>query len=191
MNPKPPRLRKCYDFLNSGQFLLTGWWTLCYPAQHLYNGIHSLRIHQIVKGNFPFPSPAQLQNCIYGSVPNDNLAKGVKGVLDMHFVGFIFGRGNFPFLIIVWGGSAPCCRPLIAYQQRRARLSTAVRMRRSSWPLTGSAGFAISERYKVPQWEDTYSKGIISAIVLQTQLLFLYNSAYQPLQIAQKRLLQR
>ena len=79
----------------------------------------------------------------------------------------------------------------IAYLQRRARLSTAVLMRRSSWPLTGSAGFAISGRYKVPQWGDTYSKGIISAIVLQTQLLFLYNSAYQPLQIAQKRLLQR
>jgi len=39
----------------------------------------------------------------------------------------------------------------------------------------------------VPQWEDTYSKGIISAIALQTQLLFLYNSAYQPLQIAQKK----
>ena len=31
-----------------------------------------------------------------------------------------------------WGGSTPCCRPLIAYQQRRAGLSTAARMRRSS-----------------------------------------------------------
>ena len=30
------------------------------------------------------------------------------------------------------GGSTPCCRPLIAYQQRRAGLSTAARMRRSS-----------------------------------------------------------
>ena len=29
-------------------------------------------------------------------------------------------------------GSTPCCRPLIACQQRRARLSTAARMRRSS-----------------------------------------------------------
>ena len=36
------------------------------------------------------------------------IAKGVKGVLDMHFVGFIFGHGNSPSLIIVRGGSTPC-----------------------------------------------------------------------------------
>ena len=35
-----------------------------------------------------------------------------KGVLDMHLVGFIFGHGNSPSLIIVRGGSTPCCRPL-------------------------------------------------------------------------------
>ena len=57
-----------------------------------------LLIHQIVKGNLPLPFPAQLQNLIYGGVTNDNLAKGVKGVLDMHFVGFIFGHGNSPSL---------------------------------------------------------------------------------------------
>ena len=56
--------------------------------------LDKLLIHQIVKGNFPFPPPAQLQNYIYGGVTNDNLAKGVKGVLDMHFVGFIFGHGD-------------------------------------------------------------------------------------------------
>ena len=89
--------------------------------------LDKLLIHQIVKGNFPFPPPAQLQNYIYGGVTNDNLAKGVKGVLDIHFVGFIFGHGNSPSLIIVRGGSTPCCRPLIAYQQRRAGLSTAAR----------------------------------------------------------------
>ena len=33
---------------------------------------------------------------------------------------------------IVRGGSTPCCRPLIAYLQRRSGLSTAARMRRSS-----------------------------------------------------------
>ena len=66
------------------------------------------------------------------AVTNDNLAKGVKGVLDMHFVGFIFGHGNSPSLIIVRGGSTPCCRPLIAYQQRRAGLRAAARMRRLS-----------------------------------------------------------
>lgn len=31
VSPNPPRPRKCYDFLNSGQFLLTGWEALCYP----------------------------------------------------------------------------------------------------------------------------------------------------------------
>ena len=94
--------------------------------------LDKLLIHQIVKGDFPFPFPAQLQNFIYGCMANDNLAKGVECVLDMHFVGFIFGHGNSPSLIIVRGGSTPCCRPLIAYQQRRVGLSTAARMRRSS-----------------------------------------------------------
>ena len=30
VNPKPPRLRKCYDFLNFGHFPLTGWEAVCY-----------------------------------------------------------------------------------------------------------------------------------------------------------------
>src|SRR5699024_9633093 len=94
--------------------------------------LDKLLIHQIVKGNFPFPPPAQIDNFIYGCMTNDNLAKGVKGVLDMHLVGFIFGHGNSPSLIIVRGGSTPCCRPLIACLQKRAGLSTAARMRRSS-----------------------------------------------------------
>ena len=89
-------------------------------------------LEAIVNRDFPFPPPAQLQNYIYGSVTNDNLAKGVKGVLDMHFVGFIFGHGNSPSLIIVRGGSIPCCRPLIACLQRRAGLSTAARKMRCS-----------------------------------------------------------
>ena len=94
--------------------------------------LDKLLIHQIVKGNFPFPPPAQIQNFIYGCVTNNNLAKGIECVLDMHFVGFIFGHGNSPSLIIVRGGSTFCCRPLIACLQRRAGLSTAARMRRSS-----------------------------------------------------------
>ncbi len=40
-------------------------------------------IHQIVKGNFPFPPPAQLQNLVYGCVTNDNLAIGIMRVPDM------------------------------------------------------------------------------------------------------------
>ena len=52
---------------------------------------------------------------IYGCVTNDNLAKGIECVLDMHFVGFIFGHGNSPSLIIVRGGSTPCCRPMAVH----------------------------------------------------------------------------
>ena len=59
--------------------------------------LEKLFIHQIVKGDFPFPSPTQLQNLIYGCVTNDNLAKSIECVLDMHFVGFILGHGNSHF----------------------------------------------------------------------------------------------
>ena len=58
----------------------------------LLGKLDKLLIHQIVKGNFPFPPPAQIQNLIYGGVTNDNFAKGVKGVLDMHFVDNSAGR---------------------------------------------------------------------------------------------------
>ena len=59
--------------------------------------LDKLFTHQIIKGNFPFPPPAQLQDFIYGCVTNDYLAKGIECVLDMHLVGFIFGHGNSPF----------------------------------------------------------------------------------------------
>ena len=29
--PQTPAVEKCYDFLNFGQFLLTGWEAVCYP----------------------------------------------------------------------------------------------------------------------------------------------------------------
>ena len=45
--------------------------------------LDKLLIHQIVKGNFPFPPPAQLQNLVYGCVTNDNLAIGIMRVPDM------------------------------------------------------------------------------------------------------------
>ena len=31
VDPKPPRLRKCYDFLNYSHFPLTGWEAVWYP----------------------------------------------------------------------------------------------------------------------------------------------------------------
>ena len=39
--------------------------------------LDKLLIHQIVKENFPFPPPAQLQDFIYGCMANNNLAKGI------------------------------------------------------------------------------------------------------------------
>ena len=44
--------------------------------------LDKLFTHQIIKGNFPFPPPAQLQDFIYGCVTNDYLAKGIECVLD-------------------------------------------------------------------------------------------------------------
>ena len=45
--------------------------------------LDKLFTHQIIKGNFPFPPPAQLQDFIYGCVTNDYLAKGIECVLDI------------------------------------------------------------------------------------------------------------
>mgnify|MGYP005867529065 FL=1 len=39
--------------------------------------LDKLFTHQIIKGNFPFPPPAQLQDFIYGCMANNNLAKGI------------------------------------------------------------------------------------------------------------------
>ena len=61
----------------------------------------------------------------------------------MLLVFFKFGHGKSPFLNNVRGGSTPCCRPLIAYQQRRAGLSTAAQYAPIILPMTGSAGKAI------------------------------------------------
>ncbi|HIS02123.1 MAG TPA: hypothetical protein IAA74_11085, partial [Candidatus Excrementavichristensenella intestinipullorum] len=56
-------------------------------------------IHQIVKGNFPFPPPAQLQNLVYGGVTNDNLTKCIECVLDMDFVIFKIIRKSLSLYI--------------------------------------------------------------------------------------------
>ena len=87
--------------------------------------VDKLLVYQIVEGDLPFPFPFKLQNLVKGSIANDALAKGVVPALDIFLIGYLVGHGNSPSLIIVRGGSTPCCRPLIAYQQRRAGLSTA------------------------------------------------------------------
>ena len=61
--------------------------------------LDKLLIHQIVKGNFPFPPPAQLQNLVYGGVTNDNLTKCIECVLDMDFVIFKIIRKSLSLYI--------------------------------------------------------------------------------------------
>ena len=59
----------------------------------------SLLIRQPAKGN---------------AVINGNLANGVNGVLDMRFVGFLFGHGNFPSLDHKCGAKALFAFALLA-----------------------------------------------------------------------------
>lgn len=75
------------------------------------------------------------------AVINGNLANGVNGVLDMRFVGFLFGHGNFPSLDHKCGAKALFAfAPYLPYQQRQPELSKTAR---GGLPaFTGSAGFA-------------------------------------------------
>ena len=60
---------------------------------------------------------------------------GVKPYLfpmPTYMIGTYNEDDSIDVMMMAWGGSTPCCRPLIAYQQRQAGLSTAARMRRSS-----------------------------------------------------------
>ena len=96
---------------------------------------HALRLAQkIVAENFFLCLLRQKSKGVgkFRMVQNGSLAAGGKkiffnllrlGKLDKLLIHQIV-KGNFPSLIIVRGGSTPCCRPLIAYQQRWARLST-------------------------------------------------------------------
>ena len=73
----------------------------------------SLLIRQPAKGN---------------AVINGNLANGVNGVLDMRFVGVLFGHGNFPSLDHKCGAKALFAFALlIAHKQGQAAPLMAVR----------------------------------------------------------------
>lgn len=92
-----------------------------------------LLVCEVVKGYFSFVFPVPRPNRRIHGVADNNSTKGMERVLDMLLVFFCTGHGNFPLsstkgcglIYDVRGGSTPCCRPLIAYQQRRAGLSTA------------------------------------------------------------------
>jgi len=66
-------------------------------------------------------------------IPNNGFTKGVVLAPDILLIGFNLGHGNSPSLNNSTGRAALLAvHPLIACQQRRAGLSTAARMRRSS-----------------------------------------------------------
>lgn len=94
------------------------------PAEPAVNAPRVLIKYKGGKGDFPPPPRCQHTGCVNGRMVNNNPAKSIMCVLDMLLIFFKFGHGKSPFLNNVRGGSTPCCRPLIAYQQRRAGLST-------------------------------------------------------------------
>lgn len=56
-----------------------------------------LFVHEVVKGDFPAATASYTSCCVYGSVANDNLTKGIVGVPDMLLILFVFGHGKSPF----------------------------------------------------------------------------------------------
>ena len=59
--------------------------------------LDKLLVHQIVKGNLPFPVPFKLQNLVQGGTADNSLAKGVVPALDIFLIGYLVGHGNSPF----------------------------------------------------------------------------------------------
>lgn len=50
--------------------------------------LDKLLVHQIVKGNLPFPLPFKLQNLVQGGTADNSLAKGVVPALDIFLIGW-------------------------------------------------------------------------------------------------------
>lgn len=55
VNPTPPRLRKCYDFLNFGHFALTGWEAVWYPESAEILCAAPLQLNTQHNRYFPLP----------------------------------------------------------------------------------------------------------------------------------------
>ena len=52
----------------------------------------------IFKRDFPLAAAAYASGCVYGSMPNDGLAKNIVCMPDMLLILFVFGHGKSPFL---------------------------------------------------------------------------------------------
>ena len=83
-------------------------------------------------GPHPAPPHPFIRPAFDGGVTNDNLAKGVKGVLDMHFVGFIFGHGNSPSLNNSAGRQHSLLSPLDSLPAKASGAVNGGALRRSS-----------------------------------------------------------
>ena len=54
--------------------------------------------YQIFKRDFPLAAAPYAPGCVYGSVANNSLAKGIVCMPDMFLILFVFGHGKSPFL---------------------------------------------------------------------------------------------
>ena len=57
-----------------------------------------LFVHEVVKGDFLASAASYTPCCVYGSMPNDGLAKNIVCMPDMLLILFVFGHGKSPFL---------------------------------------------------------------------------------------------
>ena len=58
----------------------------------------SVFFYQIFKRDFPLVAAPYAPGCVYGSVANNSLAKGIVCMPDMFLILFVFGHGKSPFL---------------------------------------------------------------------------------------------
>ena len=58
----------------------------------------SVFFYQIFKRDFPLAAAPYAPGCVYGSVANNSLAKGIVCMPDMFLILFVFGHGKSPFL---------------------------------------------------------------------------------------------
>ena len=52
--------------------------------------------YQIFKRDFPLAAAPYAPGCVYGSVANNSLAKGIVCMPDMFLILFVFGHGKSP-----------------------------------------------------------------------------------------------
>ena len=96
---KLKRNRKPVEVHLGDVFLVSNKQGLYFYGKVIRRGkLDKLLVHQIVKGNLPFPLPFKLQNLVQGGTADNSLAKGVVPALDIFLIGYLVGHGNSPSL---------------------------------------------------------------------------------------------